>query len=72
MKLKKLKFFADNLEANKKNKKSTWKRINELNPRNAFSHKTISNIKVGEETINTPEDIAWRYLTCTLLVWVRN
>ena len=51
-------YFTNNLEANKKNPKSTWKLINELNSRNASSQKTISNIKVGEETINTSEDIA--------------
>ena len=43
---------------NKKNPKTTWKLINELNSRNVSSHKSISNIKVGEETINTPKDIA--------------
>jgi hypothetical protein len=32
--------------------------LNELNSRNASSQKTISSIKVGEETINTSEDIA--------------
>ena len=37
-------YFTDNLEANKKNLKSTWKLINELNSRNASNHKTISNI----------------------------
>ncbi len=60
MKLEKAKsqYFPDNLEANKKNPKSTWKLINELNSRNTFSHKTISNIKVGEEIINIPKDIA--------------
>ena len=50
-------YFTDNLEANKKNPKSTWKLINELNPRNASSHKTIPNIKVGEETTNRAEGI---------------
>ena len=34
-------YFTDNLEANKKNPKSTWKLINELNSRNTSSHKTI-------------------------------
>jgi hypothetical protein len=34
------------------------KLINELNSRNASSYKTISNIKVGEETIDTPKEIA--------------
>ena len=43
---------------NKKNPKTTWKLINELNSRNVSSHKSISNINVGEETINTPKDIA--------------
>ena len=43
---------------NKKNPKSTWKLINELNSRNSSSRRTISNIiKVGEEIINTPKDI---------------
>ena len=51
-------YFTDNLEANKKNQNSTWKLITELNFRNASGHKTISSIKVGEETINTPEDMA--------------
>ena len=51
-------YFKVNLEANKKNPKSTWKRINELNSRNASSYKTISNIKVGEETKYTPKQIA--------------
>jgi hypothetical protein len=51
-------YFKVNLEANKKNPKSTLKLINELNSRNASSHKTISNIKVGEETIYTPKQIA--------------
>jgi hypothetical protein len=40
----KVQYFKVNLEANKKNPKSTWKLINELNSRNASSHKTISNI----------------------------
>ena len=40
--------FKVNLEANKKNSKSTWKLINELDSGNASSYKTISNIKVGE------------------------
>ena len=34
-------YFTNNLEANKKNPKSTWKLINELNSRNASSQKTI-------------------------------
>ena len=51
-------YFKVNLEANKKNPKSTWKLINELNSRNASSYNTISNIKVGEETIYTPKQIA--------------
>ena len=44
-------YFKVNLEANKKNP-------NQLNSRNASSYKTISNIKVGEETIYTPKQIA--------------
>ena len=32
--------------------------VNELNSRIASNHKTISNIKVGDETINTPKDTA--------------
>ena len=51
-------YFTDNLETNKNNLKSTWKLINELNSRNASNHKTISNIKVGDETINSPKDIS--------------
>ena len=37
---KKLKsqYFTDNFEANKKNRKSTWKLTSELNSRNASSH----------------------------------
>ena len=59
IKRRKSQYFTDNLEANKKNPKSTWKLIKELNSRNASNHKTImSNIKVGDETINTPKDIA--------------
>ena len=54
----KTRYFTDNLVINKKNPKTTWKLINELNSRNISSHKSISNIKVGEETINTPKDIA--------------
>ena len=54
----KTRYFTDNLVINKKNPKTTWKLINELNSRNVSSHKSISNIKVGEETINTPKDIA--------------
>ena len=54
----KARHFTDNLVINKKNSKTTWKLINELNSRNVSSHKSISNIKVGEETINTPKDIA--------------
>ena len=64
-------YFTDNLEANKKNQNSTWKLITELNSGNASSHKTISSIKVGEETINTPEDMA-EIFNLHLLVWVRN
>ena len=54
----KTRYFTNNLVINKKNPKTTWKFINELNSRNVSSHKSISNIKVGEETINTPKDIA--------------
>ena len=53
----KTRYFTNNLVINKKNPKTTWKLINELNSRNVSSHKSISNIKVGEETINTPKDI---------------
>ena len=61
----KSRYFTDNLEANKKNLKSTWKLINE--------HKTTSNIKVGDETINSPKDITETLiLILTLLpVWVK-
>ena len=54
----KTRYFSDNLAINKKDPKTTWKLINELNSRNVSSHKSILNIKVGEETINTPKDIA--------------
>ena len=47
----KTRYFTDNLEINKKNPKTTWKLINELNSRNVPSYKSISNIKVCEETI---------------------
>ena len=49
--------FTDYLDANKNNLNSTWKLIY-LNSRNASNHKTISNIKVGDETRNSPKDIA--------------
>ena len=48
----------NNLEIDKKNPETTWKLINELNFRNVSSHKSNSNIKVGEEIINTPRDVA--------------
>ena len=51
-------YFTYNLDANKKNLKSTWKLINELNSRNASNHKTISNIKEGDETISVGENLA--------------
>ena len=54
----KSKYFTNSLEANKKNPKLTWKLINESNSASASSHKTISNIRVGEEIIDTPKDIA--------------
>ena len=54
----KTRYFSDNLAINKKDPKTTWKLINELNSRNVSSHKSISNIKVGEESINTPKEIA--------------
>ena len=54
----KTRYFSDNLAINKTDPKTTWKLINELSSRNVSSHKSISNIKVGEETINTPKDIA--------------
>ena len=38
-------YFKVNLEANKKNPKSTWKLINELNSRNASSHKLYPTSK---------------------------
>ena len=47
---------TDNLEINKNNPKTTWKHINELNSRNVSSHKSISNIKVGEEIIGYSRD----------------
>ena len=54
----KMQYFINNQEINKNNPKVTWKLINELNCRNVSNHKSITNIKVGEEIINTPEDMA--------------
>ena len=53
-----MQYFTNNQEINKNNPKVTWKLINELNCRNVSSHKSITNIKVGEEIINTLKDIA--------------
>ena len=53
----KSRYFTDNLEINKKNPKTTWKLINELNSRTVSTHTSISKI-LGEEIINTPKDIA--------------
>ena len=51
-------YFTDNIKANQNNPKSNRKLIIELNCRNDFSHRTKSNITIGEEAINAPKDIA--------------
>ena len=68
----KSRYFTNNLEINKENPKTTWKLISELNSRYVSSHKSASNIKVGEKIIYTPRDIAETFNIIILQAWAKN
>ena len=54
----KRKYFTDNLELSKSNPKKTWHLINELSSRHSNKVRNISEIKIAEQTITEPLEIA--------------
>ena len=54
----KRKYFTENLKSNISNPQKTWKLINELNSRHPNKVKNIPEIKVREQTITEPSEIA--------------
>ena len=54
----KQKYFTTNLENAKTNPRKTWNLINELSSRHCNKSSNITEIKIGEEIINTPVSIA--------------
>lgn len=50
----KQRYFSENLENNKANPRKTWKLINELNSRKCNKSQNISEIKLGDQIINSP------------------
>ena len=53
----KLKYFSENLDANKSDPRKTWRWINELQPRQSKSTKA-SQVKTGNQVFTSPGDIA--------------
>ena len=51
-------YFTKNLDLHKDDIKKTWKLINELNSRNRKKTNNISKIKMGEEVITSPMEMA--------------
>ena len=51
-------YFTKNLDLHKDDIKKTWKLINELNSRNRKKTNNISEIKMGEEVITSPMEMA--------------
>ena len=51
-------YFTKNLDLHKDDIKKTWKLINELNSRNRKNTNNISEIKMGEEAITSPMEMA--------------
>ena len=51
-------YFTKNLDLHKDDIKKTWKLINELNSRNRKKTNNISEIKMGEEIITSPMEMA--------------
>ena len=51
-------YFTKNLDFHKDDIKKTWKLINELNSRNRKDTNNISEIKMGEEAITSPMEMA--------------
>ena len=54
----KRKYFTENLKSSKSNPPKTWKLINDLNSRHTSKVKNIPEIKVREQTITEPSEIA--------------
>lgn len=58
MKKAKRLYFTNHLDLHKHDMKKTWKLLNELNARNSRHTTSIKEIKVSDETINSPDKIA--------------
>ena len=57
----KRKYFNDNLDRNKQNPKATWNLINDLYSRKLDKLKRVPEIKIGEQTITNPTEIAEQF-----------
>ena len=57
----KRKYFNDNLDRNKQNPKATWTLINDLYSRKLDKLKRVPEIKIGEQTITNPTEIAKQF-----------
>ena len=51
-------YFTKNLDSNKSNMKKTWNLINELSSRNCSKTKNMPDLKIGDQAITTPAEIA--------------
>ena len=51
-------YFANNLDLDKHNMKKTWNLINELNSRNYRNTTNIKEVKIGNQVLNSPSQIA--------------
>ena len=51
-------YFTKNLDKHKGDMKKTWKLINEINSRNCTKIKRISEIKIGEQVVTSPVEMA--------------
>ena len=58
IKLARKRYFCDNLEISKGNPRETWKLINELSSRKSSESSNISEIQVGNQSINSSVDMA--------------
>lgn len=58
IKYAKKRYFSDNLEASKGNRRKTWNLTNELSSRNTSKSYNILEIQVDNRTISTPGDMA--------------
>ena len=55
-------YFTKNLDKHKGDMKKTWKLINELNLRNCTKMKRISEIKIGEQVVASPVEMAETFI----------